>query len=104
MKDDDTKYILAINEYCETEPAFMRAYMHWMASRTAELMAEHHPGIVLDGLPPKDIQEKLKVEERDLYREAFSEGRNPAADIWAAAIAAGFQIKKHRGPKLTGVT
>jgi hypothetical protein len=93
--DQERNYINSLNSYAAKEPHLMQAYGYLLRNRAAELMAPRYPSATYEQLMqaeiPADVSELLRQEERDLYKSAFQEKRNPAENIYRMAQMRGFR-------------
>lgn len=92
---EQNRYINSMNKYAANEPNFVQAYGYLLRARAAELMAPRYPQATVEQLwqaeIPDDIGEMIRAEERDLYKTAFQNERNPAAEIFRMAQLRGFR-------------
>jgi hypothetical protein len=93
--DQERTYINSLNSYAGKEPNFTQAYGYLLRNRAAELMAPRYPTATFEQLMqaeiPADIADMLRQEERDIYKTAFKEKRDPAADIFRFAQLRGYR-------------
>jgi hypothetical protein len=98
--DNERKYLDSLNNYAGTKPDFVNAYNYLMRSRAAELTArsyqitqEQLQGI-MDGKVriPQPVADALRQEERDLYRGAFEQNRDPADTVYQYATMRGYRM------------
>lgn len=93
--NQERDYFNSLNGYAGKEPHFVQAYGYLLRNRAAELMAPRYPQATYEQLMqadvPPDVAEMLRQEERDIYKTAFKEKRDPAADIFRFAQMRGFR-------------
>jgi hypothetical protein len=108
--DNERRYFESLNTYAGEHQDFIHAYNHLLRSRAAELTArsyqvtpEHIQGI-MDGRVrvPREIADAIKLEERDLYRNAFQTNQDPAATIYQYATMRGYRAPAAAPPAQAG--
>jgi DNA-binding transcriptional MerR regulator len=101
--NEERQYVNSLNAHAASDPHFMQSYNFLLRSRAAELMTSRYPNATYEQLMqaqiPDDIGQILVQEERDLYKNAFAEKRNPAADIVLKAQLRGWRAPTPAAPQ-----
>lgn len=99
---EQARYIESMNEYAAQEPHFVQAYNFLLRNRAAELMAPYYPQATYEQLMqariPPQIAQQLKLEERDLYKNAFERQLDPASEVFRMAQLRGFRPQPPQTP------